>query len=74
MNLDEVHKLWYNFQQIEGITFGLGDWVGIKAGDYTGQFGSVISILSLEPIPIYLIELGTTGADVQVRQSELEPA
>jgi hypothetical protein len=73
MNLDEVNKLWYDFQPIEGITFGLNDSVLIKSGDYEGQSGSVISIISVEPMPIYLIELGETGQDVQIKQSELEP-
>jgi ribosomal protein L24 len=72
MNLDEVNNLWYNSQPIEGIAFRLNDSVLIKSGDYSGQSGSVISIVSVETTPIYLIELGNTGEDVQVKQSELE--
>jgi hypothetical protein len=73
MNLDEVNKLWYDFQPIKGIAFGLNDSVRIKSGDYAGQIGSVISIISVEQMPIYLIELGKIGLDVQIKQSELEP-
>jgi transcription elongation factor len=73
MNLQEVNERWYNFQPIDGVTFGLNDTVRIKSGDYTGQLGSVISILSVETVPVYLVELGNTGEDIQVKQSELEP-
>jgi hypothetical protein len=46
--------------------------VRIKSGDLAGQTGSVISVISIEPMPIYLVELGNNGADVQIKQSELE--
>jgi hypothetical protein len=72
MNLEEVNNLWYKSQPIEGIAFGLNDSVRIKSGDLAGQAGSVISIIPIEPIPIYLIELDNNGADVQIKQSELE--
>ena len=74
MNLNEVNNLWYNFQPIDGIFFGLNDSVLIKSGDYAGHSGSVISIISVEPMPIYLVELGINGKEVQIKQSELEPS
>ena len=73
MNLEEVNKLWYDSQPIEGIAFGLNDSVRIKSGDYSGQLGSIISIISLKPMPIYLVELSSNGADIELAQSELEP-
>ncbi len=73
MILEEVNYLWYNLQPIEGISFGLNDSVRIKSGEYEGQFGSVISLTSVEPIPIYLVELGNDGSDVEIAQTELEP-
>lgn len=72
MNLEEVNNLWYNSQPIKGIAFGLNDSVRIKSGDLAGQAGSVISIISIEPMPIYLVELGINGEDVQIKQSDLE--
>ncbi len=73
MKLEEVNYLWYNLQPIEGIAFGLNDSVRIKSGEFEGQFGSVISLISAEPIPIYLVELGNDGLDIEIAQSELEP-
>lgn len=73
MNLTEVNNLWYNFQPIDGIFFGLNDSVLIKSGDYAEHSGSVISIISVNSIPIYSVELGINGEEVQINQSELEP-
>ena len=72
MTLDEANKLWYEFKPIEGVKFGLNDYVCIVSGKHSGNNGSVISLISLGPI-IYLIELGhPSGGDVIIPESELE--
>lgn len=73
MNLNEANKLWYDFQPIEGVLFGLNDYVRIKSGEHKGKCASVISLISLEPIPTYLVELDDfKGGDIKIAESELE--
>jgi hypothetical protein len=61
MNFEEVNNLWYYSKPIDGITFGLNDSVRINPGEHAGKFGSVISIIFVEPIPIYSVELNDYG-------------
>lgn len=61
MNFEEVNNLWYDSKSINGVTFGLDDSVRVISGEYAGKSASVISIISIEPIPIYLVELGDGG-------------
>lgn len=70
MNYDEVNKLWYELKPIEGLMFKYNDYIKIKAGEYAGQFASVISLLSIEPIT-YLVETDSFG-DVSVKETEIE--
>ena len=70
MNLNDVNKLWYD-GPVDGISFRLNDCVRIRSGKHTGEFGSVICIESVEPIA-YVVELGKTGLDVVIAESELE--
>ncbi len=71
MNLSEAHKLWYNFQPIEGVLFRYNDYVQIKSGEHIGKFASVISLESLQPIK-YLVELDSNGGDIIIAESEME--
>ena len=71
MDLDEANKLWFEFQPIEGVKFGLNDTVRIVSEKYLGEYASVISLVSLEPTT-YLIELASGGGDLTILESELE--
>jgi hypothetical protein len=72
MDLNEANKLWFESKPIEGIKFGLNDYVHITEGEYSGNHASVISLMSLEPVT-YLVELDLyTGGDVVVFQTEIE--
>ena len=51
--------------------FCLNDSVRIKSGEYVGNAAAVISLVALEPVT-YLVELGTTGEDVIIAESDLE--
>ena len=66
--------LWYNFEPVPGAAFRLNDAVQIKSGGHAGEGAAVISLLSLEPTPIYLVELGSGGGDIEIAESELEGA
>ena len=74
MNINEANDLWFDFEPIEGVLFGLNDYVRIVSGDYRGSHASVISLVKLEPVT-YLIELDLPkGGDLVVIESELEKA
>jgi hypothetical protein len=47
------------------------DYVRVVSGMLQGSFGSLVTILELEPEPLFVLEL-ETGLDVNVRQSEIE--
>jgi hypothetical protein len=69
VDLNEANKLWYMFQPIEGIKYGLNDSVRIISGEHEGETGSVISLTTIEP-PTYLIEL-SSGQDIEIAESYL---
>ena len=74
MNLDEANKFWFEFQPIQGVIFGLNDSVRIFTGENAGNYGVVISLMSLEPVS-YLVELSSSPfGDVVVLETELESA
>ena len=68
----KLDDLWFTFQAIPGVAFGLNDSVRIKAGEHEGEFASVISLVELVPSPTYLIELASGGGDIQLIESDLE--
>lgn len=47
------------------------DYVRVVSGKLIGCFGSLVTVVELEPEPLYVLEL-ETGFDVEVRQSEIE--
>ena len=49
------------------------DIVRIIAGEYSGQTAEVISLISIEPEPVYVVELPRNGKSVVLHQSGLEP-
>ena len=69
---EKLDELWFTFQAISGVGFGLNDSVRIKAGEHEGEFASVISLEELAPSPTYLIELASGRGDIQLIESDLE--
>lgn len=47
------------------------DYVRVVSGELTGSFGSLVTVLELEPEPLFVLEL-ETGFDVEVRQSQIQ--
>ena len=66
-----MDRLWFAGEAVPGAAFRLNDSVEILAGEHTGNGGTVISIERLTPEPIYLVELGDTGEDVRLSESNL---
>ena len=72
MTRDEIDKCWFDNKSIIGARFRLNDSVEFHTGVHVGKFGSVISLLSLAPNPIYVVEL-SNGEDVTSIESDLTP-
>jgi hypothetical protein len=72
LTLSEIGRMWMSGEPIAGVTFALNDTVRVRIGGDAGQVGAVISVLSLDPEPKYLIELAS--GDVELDQSNLELA
>ena len=58
---------------LPGVMFSLNQPVDVETGLGSQKGGSVISLLSLEPEPKYLVELGS-GTDIEVFQRLLRAA
>ena len=69
---DEIINAFYSGKRSDEIKFCVNDTVEIIEGQNVGVFGSVISIISLEPEVIYLIENGETGFDLNIQQNHLK--
>jgi hypothetical protein len=58
---------------IDGVAFKFNDAVRIKSGEHAGEMGSVVSLLAVEPMPTYVVELSLSGKSLTLTQSQLEP-
>jgi len=72
MKTEDINNLWYSFKKVPGAKFQLNDTAKINAGEYKGEYGSVISLLNLYTIPKYLIELHSGKGDIEILESEIE--
>jgi hypothetical protein len=70
MNLAQVAQTFLNREPIAGVLFFHNDFVNVVSGDSAGLKGSLVTILTLDPEPQYLVEL-ESGLDVPVWQSHL---
>jgi hypothetical protein len=70
----ELERLWAGVPGIDGVAYRFRDAVRVKSGEHAGEVGSVVSLLSLEPIPSYTVELSLSGKSLTLLQSQLEPA
>ena len=72
----EKADLWLPFvsgESIKGVVFRHNESVTVIEGEYKGVHGALISVESIEPEVIYRLERGDTGADVLVKQSQINP-
>jgi transcription antitermination factor NusG len=66
-------QAFLNREPTLGVRFAHNDYVRIVSGAYAGQSGSLVTVLSLEPQPQYIVEL-ENGFDAEILQSEIEYA
>jgi len=72
MDQFELEQLWASVPGIDGVAFRFNDVVRIKAGEHAGETGSVVSLLAVEPMPTYVVELSLSGKSLTLAQSQLE--
>ena len=69
----ELETLWITPEGIPGVTCRFSDLVRIKSSEHFGKTVEVISLISIEPEPIYMVELLPHGPSKVLPQSEIEP-
>ena len=73
MDRSEIDWHWMRNEPIEGAAFMLNRPVRVIDGPHAGETGTVISLLGLQPEPLYLVELAS-GADAEIPQPLLRSA
>jgi hypothetical protein len=69
---EEIQNSFYLGERSEKVKFCANDVVEVIGGKDVGIFGSVISIISLDPEVIYQVENGETGFFINVQQGHLK--
>ena len=73
MSCEEINDDdWYAGQTVRGGRFRHNESVRVIAGEHAGKFGALISVESLKPEPVYLVELASGEGDVLLPDSDLE--
>lgn len=70
MNTSDLLQAFLNGEHIASVRYAHNDYVQVVAGAHAGQSGSLVSLLSVDPEPLYVVEL-ESGIDAEVLQSEL---
>jgi hypothetical protein len=60
-----------NREPIIGVNFQHNDYVNVISGKHAGNSGSLVTLVKLEPEPLFVLEL-ESGFDVEVSQSEIK--
>lgn len=67
----DLIDLWLANEKVDGVNFSINDSIKVVAGNLKGKEGAIISLISMLPKVIYLVEDGT-GKDFKVLQEEIE--
>ena len=70
MTKSDIGQAFLNGDAIDGVSFSHNDYVKILSGIHEGDFGSLVTVVSLAPEPRYIVEL-ESGRDGEVLQSEI---
>ncbi len=68
----ELESRWLTAEGISGVKYRFSDIVRIKCGEHSGQTAEIISLISLEPEPKYVIVFPPNEESLVLPQSELE--
>lgn len=67
-------EAWMDGRTVPGVRFGLGEPVLITAGAHVGALGTVVSLISLRPEPVYTVEVGAGRGNMHLPDSALAEA
>lgn len=67
----DLGQAFLNREPIPGVLHFHNDYVRVVAGEHAGAAGSLVTVLSLEPEPRFILE-AEGGRDIEVVQSEIE--
>ncbi|MGZ8272027.1 MAG: hypothetical protein ACXW1T_12325 [Methylophilus sp.] len=70
MSIQDIGQAFLDHVPIQGVRFQHNDYVQVISGPQTGKTGSLVTVLSLEPEPLFILEL-ESGFDTEVLQSQL---
>jgi ribosomal protein S4E len=70
MSPADLGQAFLNRTLIPGVRFQRNNFVRITGGTHAGKAGSLVTVLSLSPEPLFVVER-ESGYDVHVSQSEL---
>ena len=65
---------WMSGAAVPRVGFALNEPVVITSGPHAGTLGTVVSLVSLRPEPVYTIELGPGRGDLHLPESALAGA
>lgn len=72
MDRQQIIDLWMQQENIPAASFRMNDSVEVVEGDLSGEKGCLISLIELEPEPMYLVEI-SDGSEVRLEESQLKP-
>lgn len=71
MDIASLGQAFLDRAPISGVKFWHNDYVRVVAGTHAGATGSLVTVLSIQPEPRFVLELDS-GFDVEVLQSEIQ--
>ena len=73
MDIADIGQRFLNHEPIPGVAFEHNDYVLVIAGENSGRRGSLVTVVEMEPEPVYLVEI-EWGGDTEIAQSQLTRA
>jgi ribosomal protein S4E len=70
MNHIDRCQAFLNRESVTGVEYQHNDYVRVIDGPHQGKTGSLVSLLTVETEPKFLVEL-EEGGDIEIRQSQL---
>ena len=67
----DLGQAFLNREPIPGVNHSHNDYVRVVAGPHAGDAGSLVTVISVEPEPRFILE-AESGHDIEVAQSEIE--
>lgn len=70
----DILEHWMAGDIVAGVGLALNEPVVITSGPLAGKVGAIVSLVAVEPEPVYTVDLGAGRGDVHVPESALAAA